>query len=123
MNFMKSLKEIVNSSARKIVLTGALAGTTMFGASGCGALPGLPMYLNLSGEENPIKFGSLQTTNGGKYIGEYFLGIYNLSEGKKPCYFHGRGTLYDDKGRIIRDGFWNRNYPVDKDPLEETRKK
>ena len=112
----KGLKEIVNSSARKVVLAGALAGTAVAGAGGCGALPGLPMYLNFGEKDDDRGYGVVDLEERGKYVGEYFD-----SSGRR--YFHGKGTWFNKDGEIIRDGYWNMGNAVDKDPLEGVRKK
>lgn len=112
-----------------------LGGLTLGGLEGCGLLPEslVPIAYKEDARDclknRPYKEGQLDEVTWGNnkhctYIGEY------MSVWKKGTliddyvnYIHGKGTLFDKDGKVLRTGYWNIGNPVDEDPLKERRGK
>jgi|SRR3989344_3033989 len=76
----------------------------------------------LFGAPNEIVYEEYEL--GGNYKGCKYRGEclkINESISRSTLYPHGRGTLYDRNGDVIRKGYWDLGQPVDEDPLGNRR--
>ena len=107
---MKSMAKSLSDMVKKTVRTAGLSGALLLG--GCG-IP-VTNVEDPFNTESKIEYSVLEDKNT-RYVGECMKIWKGPFQHEYRAF--GRGTLFNKKGEVIREGYWNDGKPVDQDPL------